>query len=189
MNRGMIIFGAPGCGTSTVGRVLAKELRFSHIETDDISGQKIDVPPFRLSRPLVERIELLQAAIVSCDGFVISGSMWDWGESFVPLFDLAVFITASTSVRVERLERREQERYGERICEGGDMYDSHSKFIEWAKAYDADNPDRSLKLHEAWIDTLPCPVMRVDGSISVSENVTQILGVYHDLLSNKAWQG
>ena len=175
MSRGIIIFGAPGSGTSTLGRALARELGFFHIETDDISGIRIDTPPFRVSRPLHERIKLLQGELSRCGNFVISGSLWDWGESFIPLFDLAVFITAPTNVRIERLEKREKEKFGPRIGPGGDMHDSHRRFIEWAKAYDTDNPDRSLKLHEQWMATLPCPVLRISGTAPIAENVMRIV--------------
>ena len=212
MAQGIIIFGASGSGTSTIGRALAQELGFSHFETDNFStvdtkaksvrngpdGAEIanasrrfsatggtdfelfcyDIP-FTVSRPLDERIKLLQSAIVGCNGFVISGSMWDWSEPFVPLFDLAVFVTAPTDVRVARLEERERERYGARVCEGGDMYNNSRKFIEFAKTYDTDNPDRSLRLHEEWIATLPCPVLRVDGTATVSENIARIVEQYN----------
>jgi len=174
MVHGIIVFGAPGAGTSTVGRTLANELGFAHIETDDISGIKVDSPPFRISRTLNKRVELLQAKINESGSFVISGSLWDWGSTFTPLFNLAVFITAPTSIRVERLEKREHARYGERILKGGDMYNNHRNFIEWAKTYDTDNLDRSLKLHEDWICTLSCPVLRIDGMLPVDENVARI---------------
>ena len=55
------------------------------------------------------------------------------------------------------------------------MYDTLCKFIEWAKTYDTDNPDRSLRLHEQWIKTLPCPVFRINGTLSVNENVEELL--------------
>ena len=174
MSRGIIIFGAPGSGTSTVGRALAKHLGFTHFETDDFSGIRIDSPPFRISRTLEERTALLHTELSKCSNFVISGSMWDWGTSFIPLFDLAVFITTPTDVRIERLEKREHEKHGNRIGINGDMYDSHRQFIEWAKTYDTDNPDRSLKLHEQWIETLTCPVLRISGATPISENVMRI---------------
>ena len=174
-DRGIIVFGAPGAGTSTVGLALAKELGYNHIETDDISGEMIDEPPFRISYTLDERISRLNTAIEKCNNFVVSGSMWDWGDSFIPLFDLAVFITTPIDLRIERLEQREKERHGERICDGGDMYDRHKWFVAWAKTYDTDNPDRSLKLHENWIDTLTCPVLRVNGTLLVTDIVVQIL--------------
>lgn len=162
----------------TVGRALAKELGFSHFETDDFSGIKIDVPPFRISRTLEERTTLMQSALDSCSNFVISGSMWDWDTPFKHLFDLAVFITTPINIRIERIEKREREKHGERICINGDMFDTHCKFIEWAKAYDTDNPDRSLELHEHWIETLPCPVFRINGTIPINENIVRIIEQY-----------
>ena len=183
--RGIIVFGAPGSGTSTIGRALARKLGFSYFETDDFSGEKIDTPPFRKSRTLEERTSLLQLAICSCENFVISGSMWDWGESFIPYFDLAVFITAPVNVRIDRLEKREREEYGERIKQGGDMFDYHRNFIEWSKTYDTDNPDRSLKLHEQWITKLPCAVIRIDGANDIYENIERITEQYLSLNLNE----
>ena len=171
---GIIVFGAPGAGTSTVGRALANGLGYAHIETDDICGEAIDIPPFRVSYATIERISRLNATIEKCSAFVISGSMLGWGDSFIPLFDLAVFITTPTNIRVERLEQREKERHGERICVGGDMYERHKWFVEWAKTYDTDNPDRSLILHEKWIDTLLCPVIRINGALPVAGIVAQV---------------
>ena len=115
MSRGIIVFGAPGSGTSTVGRTIATELGFAHFETDDFSGIRIDIAPFRISRSLEERTALLQAALNESGAFVISGSMWDWGAPFVPLFDLAVFITVPTDIRIQRIQARELEKYGRRI--------------------------------------------------------------------------
>ena len=178
MNKGIIIFGAPGSGTSTLGRALAQQLGYTHIETDDISGIKINIPPYRISRTLEERISLLQAELSRCRNFVISGSMWDWSAPFIPLFELAVFITVPTDIRIKRLEKREKEQHGARILAGGDMHDSHRRFIAWAKTYDTTNPDRSLKLHEDWIVTLSCPVLRIDGTATVHENIMKICDFY-----------
>jgi hypothetical protein len=152
-----------------------------HFETDDLSSAIIDVPPFRISRTLEERTVLLQSALSACKNFVISGSMWDWGEPFIPLFDLAVFITAPTNLRVERIEKREREKYGKRIKPGGDMFEIQRNFIEWTKTYDTDNPDRSLKLHEQWIATLPCAVVRIAGEKDIDENIERITEKYFSL--------
>jgi len=174
MPRGIIIFGASGCGTSTIGRGLAHKLGYMHFETDDFSHVDTHIPHTK-SRPLSERINLLQKAMANCDNFVISGSMWDWCEPFIPYFELAVFVTTPTDIRINRLEQRELMRYGKRICEGGDLYDNHRKFIEWSKTYDTNNPDRSLQLHEEWITSLPCSVLRIDGTATIDESIAKIL--------------
>jgi hypothetical protein len=89
---------------------------------------------------------------------------------------LVVFIDTPTDIRIERLEKREAERFGERIREGGDMYKNHIEFIEWAKGYDNSIDGRCRKVHEEWLRTIPCPVLRMDGTKPVDELLGQIFG-------------
>ena len=122
--------------------------------------------------------------ILHTAAFVVGGSLVDsmrFGFYAFVNDGLAVFVTAPEDIRIARLEKRERERWGKRICEGADMFDNHRKFIEWAKTYDTDNPDRSLQLHERWIKTLPCPVLRIDGALSITENIMRIEKQYHAL--------
>ena len=50
---------------------------------------------------------------------------------------------------MERLLQREQERFGERILLGGDMYEQSQAFLAWAASYDEGGLDiRSRRLHE-----------------------------------------
>jgi hypothetical protein len=83
-----------------------------------------------------------------------------WGDIFIPMFTLAVFVTLSHDIRLERLRIREYERYGERIQPGGDMRQSSQAFLEWASRYDtAGLETRSLKSHQTWMQNLSCPVL------------------------------
>jgi hypothetical protein len=50
------------------------------------------------------------------------------------------------------------------------------EFIEWASHYDdGTRGGRSLPRHEAWLKTLSCPVLRLDGTVPVSELVDGVL--------------
>jgi hypothetical protein len=80
-----------------------------------------------------------------------------------------------TDIRIERLEKREAERFGERIREGGDMYENHIDFIEWAKGYDSSTAGRCRKVHEEWLKQLKCPLLRVNGTKPVGELLNQII--------------
>jgi len=174
--RGIIIFGASGSGTTTLGRALAAALRFAHFDLDDFFWVETDVP-FTEVLPVEERITRLQAALAGCDRFVLSGSMLGWSEPFVSLLDLAIFVYTPTDIRIERLKKREREDFGERILEGGDMHTVFHDFIEWSATYDAgDRNGRSLARHEEWIKTLPCPVLRVDGARAIEENIERCKG-------------
>ncbi len=72
----------------------------------------------------------------------MSGSIVGWDDAVLPLLDLAVYVRTPTEVRIERLEVREYARFNDRILEGGDMFDNHREFIEWARTYDAAGMNR-----------------------------------------------
>lgn len=174
MSHGIIVTGASGAGTTTLAKALAKNLNFTHFDIDDYFWQKSDLP-FTVKRPRDERIAILKADIAGCNGFVMSGSMSGWSEPFEKMFDLAIYIETPVHIRIERLKKREFERFGTRICEGGDMYQNHIDFIEWAKSYDTGKPpERSKALHEEWLKTLPCRIMRVDGTTDYNTTAAEI---------------
>ncbi len=168
------IVGASGAGTSTLGKALELEYGYKWLDTDEYFWQPTD-PPFTKSRPCEERITLLTTELQKYPKCVISGSLVGWGDDFIPQFDLVIFVDTSTGIRIERLQKREYERFGKRIREGGDMVEEHTKFIEWAKTYDINNPpERCRKLHEEWFAKLLCPLLRVDGTKQVDELLKQI---------------
>jgi len=168
------IFGASGSGTTTLGRALERDYGYKWLDTDDFFWFPTE-PPFTTSRPREERISLMAASINENPRCVISGSLCDWGDVFIPKFDLIIFIYTPSDVRRERLKKREYGRYGKRIYKGGDMYDEHIKFIDWAMAYDTgDMSMRSLKTHEEWLKQLVCPVIRLSGSETCEHNLNQI---------------
>ena len=82
----------------------------------------------------------------------------------------------SLLVRLERLRVREIERYGEQaIAPGGEFHRAHLEFLEWAGSYDTGGLEvRSRALHEAWLATLPCAVVKLEGDLSFSEQLSRI---------------
>ncbi|HCA28648.1 MAG TPA: shikimate kinase [Ruminococcaceae bacterium] len=168
------IVGASGAGTTTLGQALEREYGYKWLDTDGFFWMPTD-PPFVKSLPHEERVKLLTAAMEEHPKCVISGSLCGWGDAFIPKFDLVIFVDTPTDIRIKRLERREFERFGERIRKGGDMYENHVGFIEWAKSYDTNNPpERCRKLHEEWFEKLSYPLLRVDGTKPVDKLAGQI---------------
>jgi len=178
MNKSLaiLIFGAAGSGTTTLGRELARKLDLFHIDIDDYSWEDTKLT-YAKRLPHAKRIVPLETAIENCDTrFVMTGSICGWGDIFIPLFDAAIFMTTPTDMRMERLQKREYQIFGERICEGGDMHESHTAFIRYASTYDTGKPpDRCLELHEKWIEVLPCPVFRIDGSLDYGSQVDNLI--------------
>ena len=169
------IVGASGAGTSTLGQALEQECGYKWLDTDIFFWLPSD-PPFVQSRPREERAALLADEMQKHQTCVISGSLCDWGDVFIPQFDLVVFVDTPTDIRIERLHKREYERFGERISEGGDMHEEHLRFIEWAGIYDKAGIDqRSRALHEEWFKLLKCPIMRLNGTEPIGMLVAQVI--------------
>jgi adenylate kinase family enzyme len=155
------IFGASGSGTTTLGKALANTLSIAFFDADDYYWQKTE-PPFTLKVPVEQRVHNLQSDLEKANNWVLSGSVVSWGDVFIPLFTLAIFITLPHDLRLERLRAREVERYGQRINVGGDMYEASQAFLDWASSYDtAGLEQRSLVTHQEWIQKLSCPILYI----------------------------
>jgi hypothetical protein len=110
------------------------------------------------------------------DAWVVSGSLCGWGDVAIPLFELVVFLSIPSEVRMARLRRREHERFGERILPGGDMYESSQAFLVRAASYDEGGLDiRSRRLHDQWLSTLPCPILCFEGEYSIEEQLAVLM--------------
>jgi adenylate kinase family enzyme len=170
------IFGASGPGTTTLGAALAEALGCSHFDSDDYFWVPSD-PPYVTQREIGERRRLLGSDIEGVESWVISGSMRKWGQFTVPLFNLAVFLYVPNPVRMERLKARETRRYGAEIEDSNHpQFKAQKAFFEWAAAYDTAGLEmRSLASHEAWMKKLPCPLLRIEGEMSVEENLKCVL--------------
>jgi adenylate kinase family enzyme len=163
------ITGASGCGVSTLGAALAARLGGVHLDTDDFYWTLTD-PPFQISRTIPERLDLMHAAFdVAPNGWILSGSLDGWGDPLIPLFDRVVFVSASVEVRLARLAARERRRLGPAIDPGGALHAQHLDFLSYAAAYDTGQftsglTGRYRARHEAWLERLPYPALRLDGA-------------------------
>lgn len=172
------IFGASGSGTSTLGRKISKELGYKFMDTDDYFWLPTD-PKYTQKRPTDERLRLMKKDIEAAENVVISGSLTDWGDELIPLFTLAIRLVVDVDIRIERLRKREREQFGSRIDEGGDMYQNHREFIEWARAYDTGSVEmRSKAKHDEWQKLLTCEVLVLDGSDDLNDNFAKIKEKY-----------
>ncbi len=183
MSTGILVFGASGSGTTTIGKQLAKELNATHIDLDDIYWKGETEIPYTSSNSKEERIENLMSKIDSCDQFVLSGDMLGWEEPFLPLLDLAVFVYTPSDIRIKRLRKRELSKYGDRIVHG-DMVQKHIEFLEWARQYDSSYPPmRCLKGHVDWIKIVPCTVLKIKGDDDLKQNIIKIKNKIKDVTS------
>ncbi|MBS5956255.1 MAG: shikimate kinase [Clostridiales bacterium] len=163
------IYGASGSGTSTLGEAISGRFDYFHMDTDDYYWLPTN-PSFTAKRDIKERLFLMKRDIKTHEGVVITGSLVDWGDELIPYFDLAIRVVTDQSVRLERIKKREKERFGSKIEAGGDMFDQHRVFLDWASQYDTgDVTMRSKAMHDNWEKRLTCKRISVDGGKTVEE--------------------
>lgn len=171
------IFGASGSGTTVLGKKICEELGYIQMDTDDYFWVPTE-PKYIHKRPKNERITLMKNDINKYENVVISGSLTDWGDELIPYFTLAIRIEMEQGVRIERLVKREKERYGSRIEPDGDMYREHLKFIEWAKSYDDGGLDvRSKSMHDELEKSFQCKLLHLDGADNLDDKFEKVLNV------------
>ena len=161
----ILITGASGSGTSTLAEALANELGVAYLDTDDYYWLPTE-PPFQQKRDGQERFTLLLNELKANTSAVVAGSVMDWGDELENIFDLIVFLYLDTKIRLECLQRREIERYGQ----------ADPEFLALAAKYDLGVAEgRSLPRHMVWLSVRTCPVLKLDGDMSVADRLVQIL--------------
>jgi uridine kinase len=160
----VLITGASGAGTTTLGEALATRIDGVFFDADDFYWLPTD-PPFAEKRNRDLRSSLFTDALRSHPRVVVAGSVMGWGRDLEDAFSLVVFLQLDTAIRIARLRERETRLYG-RV---------DPVFIEWAARYDVGPPTgRSLRKHEAWLAMRKCPVVRIDGDLTVDERLARI---------------
>lgn len=160
------IFGASGSGVSTLGRILAESFAIPFFDADDYYWRKTN-PPFQEANTPEIRLTLLKSELDSSENWVVSGSLMSWGDVLKSEFTHAIYLYVPKEERLRRIKARENARFGNRILSGGDMYEAHIKFLDWAMQYDKGlSSGRSKARHEAWMGTLECPLIKIEEVLS-----------------------
>lgn len=166
---GIIICGLNGCGKSTLGKALAEKLHFHFIDNEELYFPKTDANYIYGSPRTREEVEkLLWGEIMTHENFVFTSIKGDYGDSIFPFFQYAVLIDVPKDIRIQRVKNRSFQRFGERMLFGGDLHEQEEKFFDFVKF----RPENSV---EEWVKSLKCPVLRIDGTKAIEENVDFIM--------------
>ena len=169
MGTGIIVCGLNGSGKSTLGKALAKKLQFHFIDTEDLYFPKTDSNYGYASPRTREEVEkLLWSEIKAHENFVFASVKGDYGETIYPFFQYAVLIDVSKDIRIRRVRNRSFQKFGKRMLIGGDLYGQEEGFFAFVES-------RSGKMVEEWVLSLKCPILRIDGTKPIGENVDFII--------------
>jgi adenylate kinase family enzyme len=161
-----LITGASGSGTTTLGRALADILKVPFFDADDYYWLPTD-PPYQQKRTASLRLSMLTKDLdCARNGAIVAGSVVNWGMELEDSFSLIVFLLVPAEARVDRLRKRETALFGV----------VNPEFVAWAAQYDEGRlPGRSLAIHERWLSSRRCKVLRIEGDVSLDDSVNRII--------------
>ena len=162
---GIIICGMNGSGKSTLGRALANHLGWRFIDNEDLYFPKTDpAHPFAVERTQEEVARLLLEEVRLDDRFVFASVRGNYGEAVLPYYKAAVLVEVPREIRLKRVQQRSYGKFGARMLPGGDLYESEKRFYDLVVARPEDYAVR-------WLEQVDVPVLRVDGTRPVGENI------------------
>ena len=168
---GILICGLNGSGKSTLGKMLANRIGYEFIDNEDLFFPKTD-PSYVFSAPRSreEAIRLLEEKIDENKKFIFAAVKGDYGDKLIASLDHIILIEVPKQIRSQRVRDRSFGKFGERILPGGDLYE---KEASWFSLVDSRPEDYSTR----WLGTVNCPVLRVDGTLPVQQNVDYLISV------------
>lgn len=169
------IMGASCAGSTTLGKALAQHLNYTYFDTDDYFWLPSAVP-YTIKRDTADRIAMLKADLLNIPDAIVGGSLVSWGDEWLTMFDMVVFLHIPHDIRMQRLHNREAERYGDQIFTNAFRADQYKKFTSWATGYDDNTTNgRNLNVHQLWLSKVNCPVLKIEGDTTVNERIDLIM--------------
>ena len=169
---GILICGLNGCGKSTLGRQLAERLGYRFIDNEDLYFPKDD-PSYLYSKPrsTEEVVRQLENLIEKDRRFVFAAVRGDYGNKLPAFLDYIVLIEAPREILSRRVRERSYQKFGDRVLPDGDLYETEQS---WYALTDS-RPDDYVT---CWLDTVRCPVIRIDGTLPVEENLSRLITLF-----------
>ncbi len=167
MVRGICICGLNGSGKTTLAASLARALNYKHMDIEDYYFLPSDIPYSR-PRTKEEVIPLVLKDMTENPCFVFSYVKGDMTPEINAKFDLVIYLDVPKDIRIKRIRQRAFDKFGNRVLLGGDMYEQEEEFFKMVSKRDS-------TVIEAWLDTLSCKVLILEGTKPIENNIQIIL--------------
>ncbi len=168
---GVLICGLNGAGKSTLGKRLAERLGWQFIDNEDLYFPKTDTKyAYSGPRGKEEVIRLLEDKIEKDRRFVFAAVKGDYGDKLLSLLDYIIVVSVPREIRLARVRERSLQKFGDRILAGGDLAQRENAWFALVES-------RPEDYVEKWLETVDRPVIRVDGTRPIEENVEYLASV------------
>ncbi|MGN0381987.1 MAG: AAA family ATPase [Suilimivivens sp.] len=183
VREGIAIVGLNGSGKSTLGHALAKELGYYEIDVEDyyfpeqkesrraaldgvygVDCNYLGEVPYSVSRTKEEVVEAIAKDTDAHPKYIITGVTINWSEEILSTIKMVFWLKTDTEERVRRVKEREEKRWGDRVTEGGDMYEQQASFRKLIAGF------TDTKVTDS-IGKVSCKIVELDGTCSIKENV------------------
>lgn len=169
MSTGIMIIGPSGSGKTTLGKIVAQKLGYLYFDVDDYIWKQNTDSPYTQMYTREEKISRLNTDIAPYEHFVMAGSMSSFHYAFDDMFKMMVFLYVEPDIRIQRVHKRAIERFGRRVLEGGDMYESHMKFLKDNRSYEEDGSP-NMREQKEWMTNMSCVKIELDGATDLESN-------------------
>ncbi len=168
---GILICGLNGAGKSTLGKSLASRMGYEFIDNEDLFFPKMD-PAYEYANPRSkeEAIQLLEKRISNNSRFIFTAVKGDYGNKLINALDHIILVEVPKDVRSQRVRNRSFQKFGNKISVGGEHCEKEQRWFAIVES----RPDDYVL---SWLETIHCPVIRVDGTLPVEDNIKYLLSV------------
>ena len=169
----ILVFGAPGAGSSTLGAELGIHFKWSHLDLCDFFS--IPAKEFYPRPNNDQEIESLLESLQQKPEWIFSGSVSSLDLEIESLLDGVIYLQLRRPARLQRLRERETARLGNEVTDPTHKgFKRFNQYMYWASQFDQAGMERESKiLHESWLRNLSVPVMRMDASQSLEDCIIQ----------------
>lgn len=152
-----------------LGKALADRIGFYFIDDENLYFDRTAMDePYKNPKSREEVEQLLVEEVSKSPNFVFAAVKGDYGKEIMTMYNYVVVIELPKSVRSQRVRKRSFQKFGNRMLIGGDLYNQEESFFQMCES-------RQNDYVETWLQTVKCPVIRVDGTKSIEENVEYII--------------
>lgn len=169
MGIGIQICGLNGCGKTTLGKALAERIGFHFIDNEHLYFSRSNADePYANPKSRAEVEGLLMDEVSKHPDFVFSAVKGDYGKDIVLMYNYVLVIDVPKEIRTQRVRNRSFQKFGDRMLAGGDLYGQEEAFFQIVES-------RHDDYIENWLRKVNCPIIRVDGTKPIEENVKYII--------------